>query len=462
VTVVDRTRRLLPAALLTCAVAVYNHFPLTYPDSGSYISNAYHLLRGREPSFFDRPLAYGLFLVPFATAYTIWLLPLAQGLLVALVVDLALRSASVVLSTGWLFALFAALTAFTSLAWFSGQIMPDILASLVILLFFVTVWGDERLSRPERWTVIALLAFAIASHLSHVALYGGLLVVGLVWRAAADREPPSWRRLVPIALRASVPLVMAVGVVIAPNYLLYREPVLSRSSDLFYLAHLVHHGLAQRYLDRACPIHQYLLCSERAALQADADWFLWSATGPRKRYEPQWQRGDTTFLREARAIVAGTVRQEWTALIRLSLSSGMIQLVTLGAHPSEHRFSPTVERAMQRICVVRSYRASRQAQGTLRVEAASAVQYMSAALGLLLLLGCLPLLRGRAYHSLRLLIGTVCVGVALNAFVLASLSIVHNRYQSRVVWLVPLLGVVAAAQIIADRGRRSGRGAHSG
>jgi hypothetical protein len=462
VTSVDRTRRLLPAALLTCAVAVYNHFPLTYPDSGSYISNAYHLLRGREPSFFDRPLAYGLFLVPFATAYTIWLLPLAQGLLVAFVVDLALRSAGVVLSTRWLLALFAALTAFTSLAWFSGQIMPDILASLVILLFFVTVWGDERLSRPERWAVIALLAFAIASHLSHVALYGGLLVVGLVWRAAADREPPPWRRLAPIALRASVPLIVAVGVVIAPNYLLYREPVLSRSSDLFYLAHLVHHGLAQRYLDRACPTRQYLLCSERATLQADNDWFLWSVTGPRKRYEPQWQRGDATFLHEARAIVAGTVRQEWTSLIRLSLRSGMIQLVTLGAHPSEHRLSPTVERAMQRIRVVQSYRASRQAQGTFRVEAASVVQYMSAALGLLLLLGCLPLLRGRAYHSLRSLIGTVCVGVALNAFVLASLSIVHNRYQSRVVWLVPLLGVVAAGQIIADRGRRSGRGAHSG
>src|SRR4051795_6474762 len=83
---------LLFAALLTCVLALYNHFPLTYSDSGNYLDNARDLLRGHRPWFFFRPLTYGVFLMPFARSFTVWLLPAAQGLLLVGVVDLALRS----------------------------------------------------------------------------------------------------------------------------------------------------------------------------------------------------------------------------------------------------------------------------------------------------------------------------------------------------------------------------------
>src|SRR5437667_7818 len=63
-------QRLLPAALLTCVVALYNHFPLTYPDTGGYFENAFALAHGRAPWFFYRPLTYGAFLMPFATPLT--------------------------------------------------------------------------------------------------------------------------------------------------------------------------------------------------------------------------------------------------------------------------------------------------------------------------------------------------------------------------------------------------------
>ena len=84
--------RLLPAALFTCIVALYNHFPLTYPDTGGYLENAFALAQGRTPWFFYRPLTYGAFLVPFATPLTIWLVPVVQGFLVAFLVDLTMRT----------------------------------------------------------------------------------------------------------------------------------------------------------------------------------------------------------------------------------------------------------------------------------------------------------------------------------------------------------------------------------
>jgi hypothetical protein len=355
-------------------------------------------------------------------------------------------------------ALFAGLSTFTSLSFFSGQVMPDIFTSLVILLSFVTLWGSERLSQREQWAAGTLLVFAIASHLSHLLVYAALVVLGLLGPMMVERTPALWSRFAPIALRATAPLIVAVGLVMAPNYLLHGEPVLSRSAGLFYFAHLVGQGLAQRYLDRACLTHHYLLCSERAELRADTDWFLWSPSGPRKRYEANSPRVYSTFLREAHAIVYGTLRQEWPTLIRLSLSNTTTQLTTIGVHPGEHRFSPTVERAMGRLGLVESYRASRQVRGTIPDKTASLVQYASVVLGLLLVLGYFPVLRGPAHRELRWLIATVCMGVVLNAFVLSNLSVVHNRYQSRVVWLIPLLGALAAIGAVREHGRQLYRG----
>ena len=81
--------RLLAAGLLTCVVAGYNRFPITFPDSGNYLDNAIALAHGREPWFFLRPVTYGVFLVPFSRAQTLWLLPLAQGILAVGVLDLS-------------------------------------------------------------------------------------------------------------------------------------------------------------------------------------------------------------------------------------------------------------------------------------------------------------------------------------------------------------------------------------
>jgi hypothetical protein len=448
-------RRFLPAAILTCVVALYNQFPLTYSDTGNYLGNAVSIAHGREPWFFFRPLTYGLFLVPFSRPQTIWLLPLAQGLLVVLVVDLALRRATVSLSDSGFLGLFAGLTAFTSLPWFSGQIMPDIFTSLVILLSFIVLQGGEQQTRRQRLILGAILAFSIATHLSHFLLYGLLLIAGLAGTMIAHGSR-SWRRLGPLALRAILPLLVAAGLVIAPNYIFYGETVLSRSSALFALGHLVGEGLAQRYLENACPTRHYLLCSERASLVPNVDWFLWSPGGTRKRHEPEMQRGDSTFLREAPAIVAGTLRQEWAAVIGVSLKNAAAQLRTFDIHPEEHRYSSSVEQEIKPLGnrAVQAYRASGEVQKSLPLGLARRVQYTAFGLSVLVLLACLPMLRGPAHSGIRALIAVVGIGVVLNAFVMVSLASVRSRYQSRVVWLVPLVAAVAAGRVVGSRGRR--------
>jgi hypothetical protein len=440
-------RRLLPAALLTCVLALLNHFPLTYPDSGNYLGNAVSIAHGREPWFFYRPLTYGVFLVPFSRAQTIWLLPLAQGLLIACVVELTLRRAGVCLPTRWFVGLFAGLSACTSLPWFSGQIMPDIFTSVVIMLSFVTLWDADQDSRWQRWSIGALLAFAIATHLSHFAIYGVLASAGLAGRAMIDRGSRSWRVLGRLALRATVPLVVAIGLVVGPNYYFHRELVLSRSSALFALGHLVGEGMAQRYLERACPTRHYLLCSERKSLVPNVDWFLWAPAGSRKHHEPEMQRGDSTFLREAPAIVAGTLREEWPALIGVSLKNAVVQLGIFEIQPGEHRFSRSVDEEVKVLGprILRAYRASGEVRSSLPFGFLSRLHYAAFGLGIVMILVCWPRLQASTHRRLRILIATLCLGVLVNALVVVSLASVQARYQSRVAWLVPMAAMVAAA-----------------
>jgi hypothetical protein len=442
----------LAAALTTCVAALFNGFPLTYPDTGNYLGNAIALIHLRKPWFFFRPLTYGAFLTPFATPFTIWLLPFAQGLLVAVAIRLALRTAGIRL-TGWVFVgLLGGLSVLTSLSWFSGQIMPDVFTPIVILLAFVMLWAPSSGGGRGLSIAAAVLTLAIATHLSHFPLYTSLLTVGVVARLVSHSAARSWRAAARLVVRGAVPLIAALGIVIGPNYLLFRRPVLSRSSSIFALGHLIGTGAAQRYLERACPAGGYALCAERQRLRASAGWFLWDPDGPVARSQAAMTRGDSTLLHEAPLIVAGTVRQEWPALLWSSVRGAKLQLVTFGLDPGG--YSAYVEKSTGRLgsYVGRAYRGSRQAKVALPTVALTRLHYAIVCAGLSALLVLLPSLRHAADRPFRAMVGIVLLGIVINAVVVASLSDMQPRYQGRVIWLVPLLGAVAVVRWI-ERGR---------
>jgi hypothetical protein len=248
--------------------------------------------------------------------------------------------------------------------------------------------------------------------------------------------------------------MLAAGlIVLAPNYAVHRRLVLSRSSELFALARLVEDGAAQRYLETACPAHPYALCADRGRLKADMDWFLWDREGPRARSEALMARGDSTLLREAPAIVAGTLRQEWPAVLRHALRDTAIQSVTFGLHPGENAFSPSVGSSLRRLspAIEAAFRRSTQARNAIPTGPVTFLHYAVVCVGLLAIVVALPALRDPATQPLLALSATVAAGLLANAVVVGSLSTVHPRYQSRVIWLIPLLGAVAVLRLVERR-----------
>ena len=444
--------RLVLAAALTTSVALHNRFPLTYYDSASYLKKAYAFTHAAQslslhvedyrsfqpPSgspftnpFFYRPAPYTLFLVPFASPVTLWALPFAQGLLAAFVVSLALRTAGLHLSTRGFVLLFAGLTACTSLSWFTGQVMPDVFTGLLVLLAYVALWGEDRLPDRDRTIASALLAFVLATHLSHLPLFVGLLAAGLIWQAVMERVAID---LPDVGRRAVLPLIVAVTALVASNYVFTRKPVVSESSSLFYLARLIGDGTAQRYLERACPVRGYLLCAERGNLPEDSDHFLWASDGAWTKYQ-----NDPRFLAEAGAIVRGTLRQEWPAQIAASLRNAASQLgsirTDLDLHESDGQVRPLM--TLFGPPTLAAYQASLQARRELPLESAGEVQVWAVIVSLVLLVGLAPWgLAGKG--GAGGLLWMTLSGVLLNAAVVGTLSSVHDRYESRVIWLVPL------------------------
>lgn len=446
----------LPALLL-------NGFPLLFDDSPGYFEPAFSLLhphappawlRPPEPAagvpfsnnvFFLRPFPYTAFLLPFAGDGGIWLIPVAQGALAALVIRRALDAAGLALRPLAFAGVILALALLTSLAVHAGHVMPDVFTGLLILAAGAAVPGWAERGWAGRLWDGALLAFLAAVHLSHVAILAGLLVV--LGAAALVRR----RGVAAVALGLGAPLALAAAALMAANLALAGRAVLSESSPVFLLARLIGDGPARDYLAEACPARGYLLCGRLDDLGRAApgypvsDYFLWHRQGARHAF------GDTPrFLAEASEIVRETVRTRPLDVLGHVVANGARQLVRAGLDPTLNApVRPWTRQFVSRFGapVYEAFLDSRQFRRALPVDALNAVQAAVLGVAGVALVG-LGLARGRRLGGrARGLLGVMLLGLVLNAGVAGGLSAVHDRYQNRVAWLLPLAAMAAGIAV---------------
>jgi len=138
-------------------VALFNHFPLVFPDTLSYATT---VLRGETPGMFS--VFYSLFILPLHQGVTLWPVVFVQGAMLGHLLYLVIRCVSGG-NVGKLQTLLvvAALCSFSSLPWFTGQLMPDVFTSVVILETSLLA-SDPR--RPRRQAGSASKQRGYASH----------------------------------------------------------------------------------------------------------------------------------------------------------------------------------------------------------------------------------------------------------------------------------------------------------
>ena len=418
--------------------ALFNRYPLLYPDSISYLGAGRPVARALFLHHFSdyygmRSLLYSLGILPFHWNVTPWPIVGLHALLAAYVLWLVVRSLLSRQIVSRYLLLVALISLLTSLSWFVSLILPDVLGSLLYLSIFLLVFARETLSRPERLAVALIAGWAAASHLTHLFLAAGICALLALVRLLRSRLLVD--RMNAVGGVAMVVIVAAASQLALHAYL-YGRPSLKGEGPPFLTARLVADGPGRWYLQQHCGEVEFALCDSLDKLPDSTDEFLWNPAGI---WASEGEKGEDRIRREEISFALATVRAYPREQLAISAAHFWQQLSAFGLWDLERNdwVMPALGAAMPE--GESGYRKSWQAADELPLDFFSAVQYWTVIASLPLILVLMLLLRhARSSRPLGLSL-VILPALIANAFVTGAFSNVEERYQSRVIWLLPFL-----------------------
>jgi hypothetical protein len=425
-------------ALLLSWPAFFNGFPLLYPDSMTYLQDGHVVaraifLRQFSDYYGVRSFLYSLGILPFHWNITPWPIVAMQCLMVAFVLWLVARSLAPRRAVARYLALTLALSLLTSASWYACFVMPDFLGPMVYLAFYLLAFARETLSRAERLALYVIAWWGITSHSSHMLLAGGLWLLLAV--AAVLRPKLIPRRAWRLAEVAGI-LVVAAASQIALHGYLNGTPSLNGDRPPYLMARVIADGPGRWYLEQNCPHLQWEVCNHLSQLSNDPDGFLWDDNGA---YQSGTDEQQAAINQEEMPLVRAALRAYPRQQLTRSAANFRDQLINFGLYgfdPNQwmlDQFDTTLPRARA------SYLRSRQARTALNLELLTGIQLGALFVSLGVIAAAVPLLWRRHSHRLAGLSLVAVSMVVANAFVTGVLSVVDDRYQCRVIWMIPLL-----------------------
>lgn len=424
--------------------ALFNRYPLLYPDSMTYLGDGRSVARAlflhKLSDYYGmRSFIYSLGILPWHWNVTPWPIVALQALLTAYVIWLVVRSILSRRTVSSYLVLVVLLSLLTSLSWFVSLIMPDILGPVLYLCIYLLVFAQETLSRADRVAVILIAWWAVASHATHLMLAAGMCVL-LALLLVLWRRQSMFRRLKAVGEVGMIVLLAAAAQLALNNYL-YGEPSLNGERPPFLMARVIADGPGRWYLERHCGEVKFALCDHLSNLPDNPDDFLWGADGI-------WQSADEDTEKRLRQeeipFVLATVCAYPREQLSKSAANFWRQLKAFGLElfdPNDwvlEEFESVLPGGRPR------YLQSRQARDALplALEFFTSVQNWTVTTSLVVIGVFLPRMWRRRPPRLVGLGVVIVSTVVANALVTGALSMVEDRFQSRVIWLVPLLAGV--------------------
>jgi hypothetical protein len=429
--------------------ALYNRYPVLYPDSMSYLAGSRLVaqaifLHKFSPVYGGRSLIYSLGILPAHWNVTPWPVVVLNASLTAYLIWLVVRSILPRRKVMSYFALLVPLSLFTSLSWFVSLIMPDILGPVLYLSIYLLVFAGETLSRREHLALVLIAWWAVASHAAHLILACGLCVL-LVPVLVLQRQPV--RRWLGAITTVVLIILLAATAQMALHKFLYGHPSLNGKRPPFLMARVIVDGPGRWYLQQRCGEVKLTICDHVHEIRDDVStddflWGIWQSASPAT--QEQLRAEETPF-------VLATLRTYPRAELAIAAGNFWEQLTTFalwgfGPDPSIlEGFDRALPGARSR------YLQTRQVRGALPGEFSSTAQNWMV-IGALGLIGTLSTLRWR--HLSPRLVGLTVTIVSItvaNAFVTGVFSNVEDRYQSRVIWLLPLLAGLFVLEWLGEK-----------
>jgi hypothetical protein len=423
--------------------ALWNGFPLVFYDTGGYLVRAFDSTLG-----LGRSTVYGMFLA-LGIPFHFWTNVAAQAALVVWLIVLTLRIEDFGGRPALAMAVVMGLAFFTGIPWYAGQLMPDIFVVAAVLALYLLAFGDRRehaamdssavvLQSWERALLVAVVAFAVASHMATLALAVGLLVTLFVLRRLAT--PLKMSR--PAILLPTVSVAVGTVLLLASNFAISGRFAITPGGENFIFAHLLDDGIVARYLDDKCPDPSLRLCAFRDRLPPSGNDWMWVSDSP---LHTEFGGGEG-FAPEATRVIGEILRRYPGLVLKSALQDMLYQFVLNRSWdgPSE---APHTAWAIQTYAPdsLASFSASRQQHDRLQADELTAHHTPIAfaalfALPLIVAFGFYGLVR-RSTAAFALFALLALLG---NAAICGALSIPSPRYQSRLAPLA-LFAVTLAA-----------------
>jgi len=447
----------IAGALLMLWPAFLNGYPLFYPDSMSYLGDGRPLARilllhGPKDYLAMRSEIYSLGIFFFHWDVTAWPVAALHVLLTSYAIWLVVRSLALRHAAQKFLALVALVSLTTSLGWYACFIMPDILGPVLYLSIYLLVFARETLSVRERWAVSAIAWWAMAAHSTHLMLAVGVcILLGLLLLL---RWPATRARGRGVAWVAAI-AVLAAGAQMALHGYLYGEPTLNGNRMPYLTARIVADGPGRWYLQQHCGELRWAICAWAGSLPQTDDDFLWTDGGV-------WQSASMEerqrMLREEMPLVLATLRAYPRAQMQRSLANFWQEFNDFGLW--DFGPDPWVESQIDTVLpgTQARYMRTRQAQSRLPNEFFTTVQQWMVMASALAIVAGVPFLWIRRRWRVLGLAATIVPVVVANALVTAVLSEADSRYQSRVIWLIPLTAGLIALDLLNCRRQKNESG----
>lgn len=424
--------------------AFYNRYPIIFSDVGTYIYSGFH-----DIVPVDRPIFYGIFVRHISLAFSLWLVAFAQSILVVLLIVYTIRyifDTNFVYFKTFICCVLLSLT--TSTSYVVSHIMPDFFLS-ILLLAIALLLLNKRLPILLKIFFAIIIIYACISHLSNVVVSVGI-VSAIVLIAAIFRKKQFVRErfknlILVIGIVASVWIVMPTL-----NYFFFdAEFTTSRTKNIFVMANLINGNVMKPYLKEYCDEKQYPLCDALDSLPDKHYIFLWESNSPLydncKNMQECWLQKDKEYGVIINDLLS--VPKYRNMVIKQGLHNFVKQLYHFDMDGREH-----IREGHPSYSGIKShfkddfeyYRAARQAYRRIEFHTLSVIQRIVVAMSavFLILALCIPSIRKLLNVKIFVFIGFVFLSLITNAFVCGTLSGVVNRYQNRIIWLLPFVAFI--------------------
>jgi hypothetical protein len=421
---------LLTSALLLSSVAIYNGYPLVWPDTGGYLTPV---------NLTFRSIFYSLFVYPARLTGSLWTVVFVQSLLMGCLLRLALREVFAITSRVGFLVVIVLLCLVTSLPWYTGFLMSDIFTPIMVLGLFLLAFCAERLSRWERFYVIVLTLFASTAHFSQVPIAIGLLAVALAARFMLRNRAPD---KVPNLLLPTGIVAAGAAAIVISNYLTIGLISFSPGGYAFQLARLVKDGPAVAYLRENCGTRNFRLCHYLDRMPMETWELLWTSKGPFQKI------GRLEEREEGLEIISGTVKQYpwWTLKSAVKNTLRQIALIETGAGLISYADQPypTRDVKMRYPADFAACQSSRQARGELSNLHNLNRLHVGVVIVSAFYCGLIAIVLAGDGEWLPIeLMATIALALLFNGVVSGALAQPDSRYGSRLIWLVPLVAIAS-------------------